>query len=178
MTRKNAAPIFGRGVLQWAGAKLPARESARAPFPYFLTLRFVLTLFPKPAKRLTIRVNGASGLSRTQREILAWLWLLEASDELAFGSALKWRPRKDEGNLLNFYMPSVSASTSRALARLEQRGLVIRDAPNGRTVAVWLTHAGRSAGEIVCPQFREPFRRRVARLDARDELRHSYARPT
>lgn len=134
----------------------------------------MLTLFPKRPKRLTIRVNGASGLSVGQREILAWLWLMEECDELAFGSALKWQPRKDEGFILTLDMPGISASKSRALARLEQRGLVIRDAPNGRTVGVWLTHAGRSAGEIVWPQFREPFRRRLARLDARDELRHSY----
>lgn len=130
----------------------------------FPKLSFMLTLFPKRARRLTIRVDGARGLSQIQREILAWLWFLEATGDLGHGAALKWRPRKDYGFPAGLDMPGMSAAWSRSLVRLEQRDLVKRDAPRGRTVAVWLTPTRRASGELLLPQFRESFRRRLDRL--------------
>ena len=121
---------------------------------------FANSLSPKPRQRLTFRCQSGRGISRAQREILAWLYLLDECGE-ATQNGIKWHPRQDS---FNFLVSWFSASQSRSLARLEARGLVTRYNPSGRTTHVQLTATGRDVGAACLPRFRDSFQHRINRF--------------
>ena len=117
----------------------------------------------KPLQRLTFRCQSGRGISRAQREILAWLYLLDECGE-ATQNGVRWRPRQDA---FIWFVPHFSASQSRSLARLEARALVTRYNPSGRTTHVQLTATGRDVGAACLPQFRDSFQHRINRLSGK-----------
>jgi hypothetical protein len=97
----------------------------------------------RPTDQMSRIEQAEHGLSAKQRSMLAWaLNYVEAmearKDDLALDqleNGITWQPSSKSD--------AVRAATSRALSRLEGRGLVERIAPGGRTVAIKLTILGR-----------------------------------
>jgi hypothetical protein len=90
------------------------------------------------------RIDQATeGLSGHQSRLLVWLLdyveeMEKRRDDLALAlleRGIPWKP--------TLRTDAARAGTSRALARLEQRGLIERIAPCGRTTALKLTVLGR-----------------------------------
>lgn len=90
------------------------------------------------------RINQAeNGLSETQRKLLLWaldyVESMEArKDDLALDyleNGIPWQPVNKSA--------TARAALSRTLARLEERGMVERIAPSGRTIAIKLTILGK-----------------------------------
>jgi hypothetical protein len=87
--------------------------------------------------------QAEDGLSRQQRGLLLWAFryveTMEARrDDLALQcleQGIPWKPVQRT--------PAARAATSRTLLRLEERGLIERVAPGGRTIAIKLSILGR-----------------------------------
>ncbi|MEX0775078.1 MAG: hypothetical protein WD042_05115 [Phycisphaeraceae bacterium] len=111
-------------------------------------------------------MSAKSGLSRLQRELIRRIH--------ADGNPFS---RKNSGSR------SEAPSRSRALRRLEQRGLVRRHNPNGRTIRVLLTDAGTACAQWVVDkptlaETIERFRRERAESELRSHVITTARKPS
>jgi DNA-binding MarR family transcriptional regulator len=99
-------------------------------------------------------------LSQLQRIILIDIWSDETRSRA--GSEVPWRPSNSLS--LGTWRRARAAAVSRALRRLESRGLIER-LPAGPAGARRTTHVRLTArGRVVAPRLSDPERRRFFRL--------------